>query len=358
MQQQVKMKKTIITTILVLLMIFITGCGQTQQVPNYYTGFAGITMAFSKTMPPSEVYEGTKSYPNVIPIALEIANVGAYSVTNDSKIHLKIWHNGRPFLSGLGDYAGTNKIYNANLQLRGRSTDWPNGESKYLALGRILNISSLSSLFKNSNKQDVDVFATACYPYQTTLTQSICIDADIYHTQNNPICRNQPVYTLSAGQGAPIAITKIESEMVPFTGTPDQTQLTILDFSGDTPIKKTINSENSQGVQPSFNIYIENKGKGKADVKLKSDDKDTCDSAKGFLGIDKVKVTADIAGVPLVCNPEILELQQNAYTTCYFGKGYLINSNYENILNINVTYDYQDTITKKMTIKRLPSGLK
>ena len=343
---------------LVLLMIFISGCGQTQkQVPNYYTGFAGITMDFAQTMPPSEVYEGTKNHPNVIPIALEIANVGAYSVTNNSKIHLKIWHDGRPFLSGLGNYVGTNNIYDANLQLRGRSTDWPNGENEYLALGRILNIGSLSSLLKKSNKQDVDVFATACYPYQTTLTQSICIDADIHHTQNNPVCRNQPVYTLGAGQGAPIAITKIKSVMVPFTGTTKQTDLTILDFSGDKPVKRKITSENSQGVQPSFNIYIENKGKGHADVKLKRDDKDACDSEKGFLGVDKVKVSAAIAGVPLVCNPEILELQQNAYTTCYFKKGYIINSNYENLLNINVTYDYKDTITKKMTIKRLPTGL-
>lgn len=349
-----KMKKIMIATI-IMIVLALSGCTNSPQAPTtYYTGFSGLTFSFSNTMPPDTVYEGKQDQPNLIPIALELTNAGAYSITNNSKINLTIWHGRSPYLSSVGNFNDPNTLYTTTIQLSGRSQDWPYGENQYLPLGRILEVNSLTSLLQNNKKQDVNIFATACYPYETKFTQSICIDADVYHTDNNPICRNQPEYDISDGQGAPIAITKIESEMIPFAGKSKGTPLTIIDFSGNQPVKKTATTDALQGVQPSFNIYVANKGHGNADVSKKAED--ICSSTSGFVGVDKVNVSANIAGVPLQCNPQILELNQNAFTTCYLGKGYLINRNYVNLLNVNLKYYYKETIQKKMTIKSLPDG--
>lgn len=93
-----------------------------------------------------------------------------------------------------------------------------------------------------SEKHTVQIIATACYEYITQWNQDICIDTDINHMNIFPGACEATDITLN-GQGAPLAITIIESKMLP-TGT--------------------------GYVRPMFIIYVANSGNGRIINKEKS----------------------------------------------------------------------------------------
>ena len=58
------------------------------------------------------------------------------------------------------------------------------------------------------------IIATSCYDYETITTQEVCIDTDINQLSfSEQVCTAQDI-NLGGGQGAPLAITKIESNML------------------------------------------------------------------------------------------------------------------------------------------------
>lgn len=86
-----------------------------------------------------------------------------------------------------------------------------------------------------SEKHTVDVIATTCYEYSTVWNQEVCIDTDINKRNIFAGACEATDITLDS-QGAPLAITQIESHMIP-TGT--------------------------GYLRPMFIISVENKGNGK-----------------------------------------------------------------------------------------------
>jgi len=94
-------------------------------------------------------------------------------------------------------------------RLRGKSISFPDGsfeDKKYNA--RTDEIDALSE------KHTSTVALTACYEYSTELGDNICIDPDIYGTSTlNKVCS---IKDLShSGQGSPVAITRIETKIIP-----------------------------------------------------------------------------------------------------------------------------------------------
>ena len=74
-----------------------------------------------------------------------------------------------------------------------------------------------------------------------------------------------------------------------------------------------------------------------------------------FLGVDKIKVNANISGVKLNCVPEILEVKPEMYTTCKLDTSYAINRNYVALLNIQAEYYYKETVEKQIKVTKKPN---
>ncbi len=126
--------------------------------------------------------------------------------------------------------------------MQGRSVYYPDGTSSHVEFTAKAKKLDLLSVQHTS-----PVVLTACYDYYTELSQDICIDPDITSTAKKA-CKAADI-TLT-DQGAPIAITKIETRVMP---------------DGD-------------NVKLDFLIYIKNKGDGQ--VVNKDMLKEACSAAK------------------------------------------------------------------------------
>src|SRR4030042_1767216 len=69
------------------------------------------------------------------------------------------------------------------------------------------------------------ISATYCYDYATTAKMDVCIDPDIYGKQPQKVC-TVAGKSLSS-QGAPIAVNKVDVEMLPFSKDSIKPQFTI-----------------------------------------------------------------------------------------------------------------------------------
>jgi hypothetical protein len=135
---------------------------------------------------------------------------------------------------------------------------------------------------------------------------------------------------LGGGQGAPVAVTKIEEEVL-----------------RDRVL---------------FKIYVQNVGGGDTiwnQVPLN-------DCLKSGLGLDafnKVIIQADMGGapsVPLTCNPNPVRLTNNqGFTLCSIGLSQLgvtdATQAFTALLNIKLSYNYRNSIQKPVEIRKTPS---
>lgn len=222
-----------------MILIVITGCIDltkkgTTTVSSLYKGTSGLKLSFVKNAPPSRIFENTNF--NVI---VQIENKGAYDVRDISEgMDYERAQMGEIVITPESGYVDFEKIdesegilpgdNGAFFEIRGKSLSNPVGDEIVVYSNlKARELSSLSAVHSSS------VFATVCYPYQTKLSTSVCIDPDIYNLK--PKKKACEVKNLAfSGQGAPVAITKIEVQMIP---------------EGDK-------------VKPMFLVHIENKGDG------------------------------------------------------------------------------------------------
>jgi hypothetical protein len=179
--------------------------------------------------PPDEVYVG-----DIFPLAVEIRNRGAYGIAN-GKLLFGVE---QEYVQIPPEY--TENLINFNLD----------GRTAYDPIGGVLRETvqlRAKSLDPQSETHTTAVSVTACYPYKTEATAQVCVDTDIFgQRQEQKICTpttlSMGTYTkggqeLPKGQGAPIAITKIEQKMLQHPGNPD-------------------------AVKPQYTIYVKNMGGG------------------------------------------------------------------------------------------------
>ncbi|MDP3766067.1 MAG: hypothetical protein Q8R04_06155 [Nanoarchaeota archaeon] len=203
---------------------------------NIFVGTEGLTAEFAKTAPPPKVFEDSD-----FPILLRIKNKGAQSIAKEEK---------GSFASGGLLSIGREKDYVKSLSLEqegriirgntdneviffvdGKTQINPKGDEIVVTLNAKTGKLDPQSEQKLSNT----ITATLCYPYKTVLSTTVCIDPDIAGTRPGKKVCSVKELVFGGGQGAPIAVTKIEPQMIP---------------KGDKVIK------------PQFLIYIENKGQG------------------------------------------------------------------------------------------------
>jgi hypothetical protein len=237
------MKKTTFSKFLIVfpLLIIISACTSSSQTGsgeiNVRTGFAGLSLEMVKNTPPPKVFEG-----DVFPFAVRIKNDGAYSIGNGEKavfslgIEKDYTRNVQLLDRGKFEIA-EGKSSSASFEIKGKTQIDPRGGEEIISYDIQAGKIDPQSEFHSST-----AIASVCYPYETILDTTVCIDTDITDLRpGKKVCIAQDM-NFPNGQGAPVAITKIETRMLPSDTT----------FSGPP----------SDEIKPQFLLYIENRGKG------------------------------------------------------------------------------------------------
>ena len=225
--------KSLKIIILLLFALIILGCTSTtndRKEIESFTGFEGLTVEFGKNAPPLKVFEQSS-----FPVLLKIRNNGANNIANNNGVltigrerdyvsRIRFERNSRLVIDPNSD----NKV---NFSLDGKTLINTKGDELIVYFD-----TDTGRLEPQSEQKNSVITANLCYPYHTNLSTTICIDPDVVGLKpGQKVCQVKDL-TFSSGQGAPIAITRIEEQIIPV-------------------IDQDI-------VKPQFLIFIENKGSG------------------------------------------------------------------------------------------------
>lgn len=228
-----------LSIIIAIIILFMTGCGTssnqtTKKEINVRAGFDGLKMEFLKNTPPQKVFEES-----AFPVVIKVKNNGAYSVKNEEKAIVSLGVE-RDYTKQVQLLAEKAQLFEqtsnaASLNLEGKSTINPNGEEQVISYNIVAG-----RIDPQSEVHQSTAIATLCYPYKTVLDTATCIDTDVSGIKpGKKVCQVQDLI-FNNGQGAPVAVTKVEVNMLP--------------------------SQIEQGIQPKivpqFLIFVENKGQG------------------------------------------------------------------------------------------------
>jgi hypothetical protein len=307
--------RNIITlTLLILILTVISGCSQTGTTATYRTGTDGLIFDFSKVNPKS-VYEGEE-----FGTSLFIKNVGSYDIiTRNNPAQLTVTYD---------DYRlefiqNSNSAPITNIWLHGKNQYYPVGEETPVSF--YFNSKRLTYLRESAT---TSINYNLCFPYQTELTTMTCIDTKTANNDDSAAaCTSEP-YSGSAGQGAPIVITKIEPEILLQT-----------DY-----------------VRPQFKIYIENRGNGYVANTERCDMTNINDVETS----SRVTVTAWLSGELLNCGPdnmgEVRVVDSESYIECSLpntdNKYSREKKNYITPLTVRLSYTYTLIEKQDVEIKR------
>lgn len=268
----------------IILILFILGCSggisigskKKSAEADVRAGFNGLTMEFLKNTPPVKVFEG-----DIFPVIIKVRNNGAFNLFDNDKAvlslgvekdytkNVKLLESGRVTQAVLEDKSIPNA---ATFNLEGRSKINSKGEEEVISY----NVEA-GKIDPQSEAHSSTVVATLCYPYNTILDTTVCIDTDISNIRpGKKVCKAQDL-VFNNGQGAPVAVTKIEVNILP--------------------------QVDEQKVKPQFLIFIENKGRGT--VIKKDVAKDFC--TKGdttHKNINVINARAFLSNEELDCTPK------------------------------------------------------
>ena len=303
------MKKSVKTPIIILLIasLLITSCEmmptkkEAKKEPTGLTGNQGIEINFIPNMPPARVYPGK------ITILLRAENKGT------SKLE-----QGKVYLSGFDpNIIKLDKKEKEIPELEGRGPYRTQGDIEQIEFsGTINNL--------NVEKYNTIILATSCYKYKTKASTEVCIDPNPFTpTQQPKICTPTDI-DLKSGQGAPIAVTKIEV---------------------DAAKEKT-----------RFRIHIKNTGKGTAFDESKISKCSPYSEGLSFTDINLIKVEkVTVAGTELEnCKPltnNNLRLTEGE-GTLYCELDTRGTGAYITPISITLSYGYRDTTTKQIEVRK------
>lgn len=336
-QGSLKMKKIMP---LILIAIIFTSCTliSSNKKPiideNIRQGTDGLVMNFVQGTPPASVYESRTSGSNadegIFEFSATLENKGASDIKQG---YLAVgYEEGYITLAPTSGWtendlpAASEDPKTMSFSLKGKSPLNPAGEVKMVS-----NKLKTKMLDELSETHDSLVMLTACYDYSTIESANVCIDSDPNGKETKPCIVNDLTFT---SQGAPIAITKIETAMLPSGG---------------------------NTVKPEFKIYIKNSGVGdviksdKIDLACKS--KLTEEEKNDLWNIIDIKLTlgGDENGI-FECTPLPMKLKSaEDYVRCVYTTPIMAEIAYQTPLVINLTYGYTQTISKSVEILKNPS---
>lgn len=310
------MKKYFIQTIIIILaLLVINGCSnQTNNSKIIHTGTKGLVI---EKLPgtPTTIYEGES-----FSLGVFLKNQGSEDITRGIlRVNFDDYF---MELNKIDSKEGISK----EVKLKGKSIENPAGDSDYLEY--VFNSKPLGVIRDSVN---VKINFNTCYDYKTDLTTEVCIDTRSRTSDQRTFACKAKTFTSNTGQGAPIAITKIETELI------------------------RVSSNNM--IKPVFRIYIKNTGKGYTLTPEPSlCDNPTINTDK----INKLKIKAWISSnIELTCNPEIVRINSGETIARCSVKDEDLNNlrvkttNYITILRVLLEYNYVDTEEFNLKIKRV-----
>ncbi|MFP4568031.1 MAG: hypothetical protein ACLFN8_03735 [Candidatus Woesearchaeota archaeon] len=360
-----KKNKWILIIILIISLFLIQGCDNNRpgEPINFYRGSDGLTIKFLNNAPPDRVIENTQTT-----VMMELANRGAHTVPRgDAIVYLR--YNTMHFSTDVTDQGFELSRNPTGImgQISGKSETWPQGEFTIFPLAK-LNVQKIIGTME-APKTDIELIT--CYKYKTYLTEMICLDTDIYEVDSNPICRNRGKFSYS-NQGAPIAITQLEVDMLPM-GFVDVTpgspaNVPIINETGELiGIAPRTTTESLILLEPVIRIHSRNVGRGS--VFLSKNPELTTPYVCAFnqqsqytelaalnQDFNKVKLSnATLDGFEMNCDKNTLNLANpNDFISCRLNPeqvGYL-RQNFEVPLSIELEYYYRQSQTKTIEIQR------
>jgi hypothetical protein len=350
-----KRTKTIMMIMLIIVVIIIQGCTNNRPtVINFYQGIEGIELNFLNNAPPRTITGGDE-----ISIFIEVANKGAHTTAEKDTI-ISLRYNSFYFQKDITDLSyslSTNPVLELN-RISGKSDPWPRGEFFVLPLAKLKAQEVPGTIEMPTTEIDVNV----CYSYKTYFSEMICLDTDIFEMERQPICRNRGTFTYT-GQGAPIAVNKLEVDIRPvgFQEVGGSGYTLIQGEDGEVGLAEVPNVDRLIMIEPVIRIYAKNVGGGS--VFIMNNDihtKDACSHDTNTLRDrenNKVKITkVMLDGQPMDCgekttlnlaNPsEFISCKLNPEQTGY------LRQNLEVPLSIELDYFYTKTETAQITIQR------
>ncbi|RMF55274.1 hypothetical protein D6745_02550 [Candidatus Woesearchaeota archaeon] len=264
-------------------------------------------MRFLPNTPPAEIYNG-----DPVDIMVEFSNKGTYDITNGQ---------GYFYLTGFDDR------YFPHLSYDNTRTFEAPGISEFNPYGDIYGTVSFRE-DRVEIPQEVPYFdqtfkVTACYYYETYATPKVCIDTDYTNTIQDKVCEVHDL-SLAGGQGAPVAITRIE--------------------------------ENIIGQRVQFKIFFKNLGGGEVFYKgsgpggITNCHTDLLRDEYNKLSLEEARLAENT----LTCKPDEIRLDERGegYIYCYCETCLDFGENYETLLTLRLGYGYRDSIYTNMRIIR------
>lgn len=337
---------------ILIILLFIYGCkggkkGYTPTITSkeIYTGKEGLEMEFFENAPPGEIFENS-----VLPIGLRLYNKGAYDI-GESDVH-RDTKRGYLSISAEKDYMEINEdsLKSINEQvnfrdaehiqfdLKGKTIEHQKGEEEVITFSATTQ--DLAKTDPQSEYHDSLISITACYKYQTKAVETVCIDTDVYGFKKREKPCEVKTSTLSS-QGAPVAVTKIESEMVP-------------------------DKDNPSVIKPRFIITVKNLGNGEV---VKEDKiEDVCSSkpvnytewnninVKAYLSAidEENKLDCDVIKGGSKDDGTIILKQKEDIIRCSYEEGFEETKGaFSSPLYILLDYGYTDTISREVRIRKV-----
>ena len=288
--------------VFVLSMLLLVGCtggsSGSGDGTNWKSGTQGVTVDFIQNSPPDTIYAG-----EVYSLALEVRNRGAHPLDRDD-LNVSL------FFSGFDDtlLTGVNDI-TANV-LDKKTVTNPEGGFE------IVDLDFGVQIYDDTDSLPQDIRVTACYEYETVAGLDICVDPDPTKDDDDS-CRPSGA-SGAGGQGAPVAITSVTQEAL----------------KGKTR----------------FTMRLQNVGTG--DVFRGSDCLNIDRREKDIVAFQG----ASIGNIPLTCSADStgeIRLVNGVGTLTCTGDVDVNNPAYLTSLGIRVTYNYKDSVSKRITIKRI-----
>ena len=299
------MKLYLLYLLFVLLLLFgCSGYRDVDTIDRYRTGYRGAEISFVRNAPPREILQDS-----LFSIGVEVHNRGATSIER-----------GYLSLNYDSDYIRLFSASSKTISLEGRNPFNPQGESRpFFFEGTTL------LLDPESARRTVPIIASFCYPYTTTLVDTVCLDFPHITSRE----RGLSVCTLQdkryQGQGAPVGVSSVDI---------------------------TITSGQSQGiVKPIFDIIITHSGRG---IVLDPDNYvGPCVARGSTNNLNTVRIArATISDIPLVCNTDVITLRDgSARVRCELSQGvYEAMLPFEAPLSIILEYGYMSSATVQTDI--------
>ena len=196
------MRKNVI--LLVIVMLLLAGCegkfdlsklkfGSEESSAfevDYHKGTEGLKMNFRKNLPPKEIYIDDK-----FQLGLELRNKGTWPIRN-----------GKLYVSGYTEEMVMDSI-EETFSLAAKDENNPEGGYE------IIDFTGTNYGLPSTKKSLFII--NACYGYKTEASVTICIDPDVRSKKLVKSACNVETVSVSGGQGAPVAVTKVEPRVIP-----------------------------------------------------------------------------------------------------------------------------------------------